>query len=150
MSEDRIHENDIHLAPGDPPIVARRDALRFSFSRSSGPGGQSVNKLNTKAELRVSLADIHGLDEAALARLRKLAGQKLTSEDEVLIQSDATRSQSTNREDCIERLRELVVRAATPPKKRRKTRPSKAAKEKRLQAKREQSEKKRRRREPPA
>jgi ribosome-associated protein len=149
MTEQPISDNLIQLAPGDPPITIHRDALRFTFARSSGPGGQSVNKLNTKAELRVAVGDIGGLSEQAAVRLRKFAGQKWTADDELLIQSDATRSQAKNRDDCIERLRELVLRAVTVPKKRKKTRPSKAAREKRLKAKREQSEKKQRRREPP-
>lgn len=150
MNEPPHSDNRIQLAPGDPPATVHPDALRFTFTRSSGPGGQSVNKLNTKAELRLALRDIDGLDEPALARLRTFAGQKLTAEDELLIQSEATRSQAKNREDCIERLRELVLRAATVPKKRKKTRPGKAARERRLKAKREQAEKKQRRREPPA
>lgn len=150
MSEQPTHENIIHLAPGDQPVTAHQNALRFSFSRSSGPGGQSVNKLNTKAELRLALSDINGMTEQATDRLRKLAGQKLTADDELLIQSDATRSQALNRQDCIVRLRELILRAVTAPKKRKKTRPSKASRERRLQAKREQSEKKQRRREPPS
>jgi len=149
MSDQFSSDNRVHLAPGDPPVAVHERALRFSFARSGGPGGQAVNKLNTKAELRIWLSDIEGMDEAATDRLRAIAGQKLTSNDELVIQSDATRSQSKNRDDCVERLRELVLRAVTVPKKRRRTRPSRAARERRLQEKREQSEKKQRRRDPP-
>lgn len=149
MNDSSGSDNQIQLAPGDPPVTVHPRALRFTFTRSSGPGGQSVNKLNTKAELRLAVDEIDGLSDRAHARLRRLAGQKFTADGELLIQSEATRSQSKNREDCIDRLRDLVLKAATMPKKRKKTRPSKAARERRLQAKREQAEKKQRRREPP-
>jgi len=149
MGEEFTADNSIHLAPGDPPVTVRPDALRYSFSRSSGPGGQSVNKLNTKAELRVAVSDLDGLSEPAERRLRTLAGQRLTADDELIIQSEATRSQVKNKADCLERLQALVLRAVTIPKKRKKTRPGKAARERRLKQKREQSEKKQRRREPP-
>jgi ribosome-associated protein len=138
-------DNRIPLAPG--VSIAPSD-VQVSFSRSSGPGGQAVNKLSTKAELRVALATIDGLDEAAIARLRRLAGQRLTSEDVIIIQADSNRSQRRNREEAMDRLREMVLRAATPPKRRKKTRPSRGAVERRLQHKREQSEKKQRRQPP--
>lgn len=133
----------IQLAPG---AWIMPDRLRLSYARSSGPGGQSVNKVNTKAELRVSVMDIQGLHDTAAARLRRLAGSRLTQDDELVIQADTSRSQRQNRMECEDRLRELLLRALTPPKPRKKTKPSKAAKERRLKAKREQSEKKSRRR----
>lgn len=138
-------DNSISLAPG--VTVAPAD-IQVTFACSSGPGGQAVNKLNTKAELRVRLDAIAGLNDAAIARLRRLAGQRLTQEDEILIHADTNRSQRRNRDEAMERLRELVLRAATPPKRRKKTRPSRSAVERRLQAKRERSEKKQRRQPP--
>lgn len=123
----------------------RPERLRFAYSRSSGPGGQSVNKLNTRAELRVAVEDIQGLSQAAVNRLRKAAGSRLTNDDELLLASEASRSQRENRERCFDRFRSMVLKAATPPKKRKKTKPSPAARERRLKAKREQSEKKQRR-----
>lgn len=123
----------------------RPERLRFSFSRSGGPGGQSVNKLNTRAELRIAVGDIGGLSRAAAGRLRRAAGARLNQGDEIVLASGASRSQRENRERCVERLRAMVVKAATPPKRRKKTRPSRAAEERRLKAKREQSEKKQRR-----
>lgn len=128
------------IAPG---VWIERAALRFSFSRSSGPGGQSVNKVATQAQLRVSLGSIDGLDADAADRLRALAGQKLTAEDELLIQSDTHRSQRANRRACEERLRALVAEALTPPKTRKPSRPTKAMVEKRLDEKRRQSQRKR-------
>ena len=138
-------DHDLQLAPG--VWIAPGD-VRVSFSRSSGPGGQAVNKLSTKAELRVSLDAIAGLTDDALLRLRRLAGQRLTDEDEIVIQADTNRSQRRNRDEAIDRFRQLVLRAATPPKRRKKTRPSRAVIERRLQAKREQSERKKRRKPP--
>jgi ribosome-associated protein len=122
--------------------VAEAD-LRFTFSRSRGPGGQAVNKLSTRAELRVAVAAIEGLDETAARRLRRLAGQRLTAADELLIVSDRYRSQLRNRRDCLERLAALVERAARPPRPRKPTRPSRGAVERRLTAKRRRSDRKR-------
>jgi ribosome-associated protein len=147
-------ENPGHSSGGPPPgaqvlapgVWIAADGLRFTFTRSSGPGGQSVNKLSTRAQLRVSVTDIVGLDDSALTRLRRLAGQRLTTEDEIVIQAQTYRSQLDNRRACVERLAELVARAARPPKKRRRTRPSRAMIERRLAAKKERSDKKSRRR----
>lgn len=132
----------VALAPG---VSAPKAALHYSFARSGGPGGQNVNKVNTKAELRLYVTALIGLDEAGLDRLRRLAGSRLTKEDEILITADDTRSQVTNRRACLERLRALVAEAAKKPRRRRKKRISRAQKEKRLQSKRERSEKKSRR-----
>lgn len=135
-------DNRIRLAPG---VFVHGNDLRFTFARSGGPGGQHVNKVNTKAELRLEVAAIDGLGEAAVERLRQHAGRYLVGDDELLITSEATRSQRRNREDCIERLREIVRQAATPPRRRKKTRPTRAIIERRLQAKRRRAEKKQRR-----
>jgi ribosome-associated protein len=126
----------IRLAPG---VRVPASALRFQFARSGGPGGQNVNKLNTKAELWVALADLH-LHPIALERLRKLAGRRITAGDELHISSESERSQERNREEAMERLRELLVRATTIPKKRKATKPSKASKQRRLQSKKRRSE----------
>lgn len=147
MDEER--DNSLEQAPGlielGPGVAVPKGALQYSFARSSGPGGQNVNKVNTKAELRVFVTALMGLDEAGQERLRKLAGSRLTKEDEILITADDSRSQATNRRTCLERLRVLVTEAAKKPRRRRKKRISRAQKEKRLQSKREKSEKKSRR-----
>ena len=137
------HDAEARLAPG---VVAAPGALRFTFSRGSGPGGQKVNKVNTRAELRVQVTELIGLDYDAANRLRQFAGRRLTREDEIVIHASETRSQRDNREACLERLRELVAKAIVRPKTRRKTKPSRGAKERRLQSKRQESEKKARRR----
>lgn len=127
----------IRLAPG---VRVPTSALRFQFARSGGPGGQNVNKLNTKAELWIALSDLDDLSSIAMERLRKLAGRRITSNDELHITSESERTQERNREEALERLRELLVRAVTIPKKRRATKPSKAAKQRRLQSKKRRSE----------
>jgi ribosome-associated protein len=144
IPQDEPGDSIIELAPH---VHVRRASLRFTFSRSSGPGGQAVNKIATRAQLRVRIDHIHGLDDAGRGRLRSLAGQRLVGEDEeILIEAQTHRSQLANKEVCIEKLQQLVRQAARPPRKRRKTKPSRGAIEKRLQTKRQTSERKQRRR----
>ncbi len=121
--------------------IAPADA-KFSFSRSGGPGGQAVNKLSTKAEMRVKVEAIAGLSGSTQARLRRLAGRRLTLRDELLIQSDTHRSQIDNKRACIDRLRTLVVEALNPPKPRKRKRISRAMVQKRLDTKRRRAKKK--------
>jgi ribosome-associated protein len=123
-------------------------AIRYAFSRSGGPGGQVVNKLSTKAELRVAVESIRGLSPQAAARLRTLAGQRLTQGDELVLVASTTRSQLDNKRACLRRLRALVAEALDVPKPRKATRPSRAAVEKRLTEKRRTSGKKEARRPP--
>ena len=132
----------IEIAPG---VRIAEDVLRFSFSSSSGPGGQNVNKRATKAELRVSLTAIP-ISARALERLTRLAARRLNDEGDVIITADEHRSQGQNRSECLERLRELLVAAMAEPKVRRKTRPSRGSVERRLADKSRQSERKRTRR----
>jgi ribosome-associated protein len=125
------------LAPG---VTAPASALRWQFARSSGPGGQNVNKVNTKAELWVPVNSISGMTFRAIARLRALAGRRLTISDEIHIAADTERTQESNRAAAQERLRELLIQAMHEPKPRRKTKPSRAAKQRRLDSKRHRSE----------
>lgn len=120
------------LAPG---VVVPRDAVTLSYTASRGPGGQNVNKRATQAELRVAMAAIP-LDPGARARLAALLGRRLTAAGDILITSAEHRSQAQNRGECLERLRELLVRAMARPKPRRRTRPSRGSVERRLEAKR--------------
>jgi len=113
-----------------------------SFSRSGGPGGQNVNKVNTKVTLRMRLNELNGLSEAELERLKILLTNRISNEGEIVITSDEERSQRINLERAYFRLEALISAAARLPKSRKPTRPSKAAKEKRLQAKKRQGQKK--------
>lgn len=125
-----------------------REALSFSFARSSGPGGQNVNKRSTKAQLRVDVGAL-GLDPRARARLRRLARSMINESGELIIASEETRSQARNKEACLEKLDGLIARALTPPKVRKKTKPSKRANQRRLDEKKQRGETKRRRQERP-
>jgi ribosome-associated protein len=136
-------ENAIDLGPGawvDP------GGLVFTFTRSRGPGGQAVNKLASRARLRVRVIDIRGLDEAAAARLRALAGSRLVRDDVLSLDADTFRGQRENRRACLERLSALVQRAMVPPTPRRRKRITKAMKASRMEAKRRTSGRKRERR----
>ena len=127
-----------------------RSASEISFSRSGGPGGQNVNKVNTKVTLRLRMTDIDGLSDAELERARELLANRITTEDEIVINSDEERSQRTNLERAYFRLEALIGSASRLPKHRRPTKPSKAAHEKRLNVKRLQARKKTLRRPAPA
>ncbi len=129
----------IELGPG---VWTDREQLRFGFSRSSGPGGQNVNKVNTKTELRVALTALHGMSDRAVGRLRTMAGRKLMADGDLLFSADKERTQEANRRACMEKLRELIVGALVEPKTRRKSKPSKGSKERRLDSKKRQGEKK--------
>jgi ribosome-associated protein len=114
--------------------------VRFQFARSSGPGGQNVNKVNTKAEIWVRLSSLHGLRPEARERLRKIAGKRLTTVGEIHIASDTERTQDGNRLAVLARFRALLATAVHEPKRRRKTKPTKASRRRRLESKRRRSQ----------
>lgn len=117
-----------------PRVSVPAGVVRFAFSRSSGPGGQNVNKRSTKAELRVRPEELP-LSESVRARLMEQARGYLTGDGDILIVADEHRTQSRNRDECVARLRALIVAAQVVPKVRRKTKPSRGSKERRLTAK---------------
>jgi len=127
----------LELAPG---IRIDPAQLRLQYARSSGPGGQNVNKVNTKTELWVPVAALIGMTEAARGRLMKLAGFRLTQAGEIHIAADNHRTQEANRAEAFDRLRELIVQAMHVPKARRKMKISKGAKRRRLDAKKRRGE----------
>ena len=122
-------------------------ALSWNFVRSSGPGGQNVNKVSTAAECRFDL-DTAGLEQGIRQRIERLAGSRLTSAGEILIVADSQRTQARNRADALERLGALIAAAREPPKPRVATRISRAQKAKRRSDKRHRGEVKRQRRPP--
>ena len=119
--------------------------LRFSFARSSGPGGQNVNKTSTKALLRWSIDRSPSLPADVRERFRSRYPRRITTEGEVLIQSQRFRDQGRNVADCLSKLRALLLEVSTPPRPRRKTRPSRASVERRLVEKRQHKQRKQRR-----
>lgn len=140
-------QEGVELIPG---VRVAESAMRFQYARSSGPGGQNVNKVNTKAELWVVLTAITGLTPAAMQRLRRLAGRRVTSAGEIHIAADVERTQERNRGAVLDRLRQMLEEAKREPKVRRKTKPSKAARQRRLESKRRRSDVKSGRRSKPA
>ena len=144
MDDPAHHQSPSRLALAEGVTVSEGD-LHVVFSRSGGPGGQSVNKVSTAAQLRVAVAALRGLTPGATLRLRRLAGRRLTREDEVLIRSDTHRSQARNRQACLDRLAELVAAAVPEPVPRRATRPTRGSVERRLAEKRRHGERKQRR-----
>ncbi len=127
-------------------VVLPESELMVRAVRSSGPGGQNVNRVSTKVELTFDLPGSSALDAAAKARLAALAKHRLDAEGRLVVTSQLTRSQVQNLEDARQKLAALVRAALAVPKRRRPTRPSRGAKERRLSDKRREGDKKRERR----
>ena len=136
MNTSSLPGSSIPLAIG---VSIRESDLRVHFARSGGPGGQNVNKVNTKAELRVHPHAMAGLSGAALHRLITALANRMTDNGDILIVSETERSQSANREACLDKLRAFVQAAVIEPTLRRKTRPTKGSRERRLESKRARS-----------
>jgi ribosome-associated protein len=119
-----------------PTIRLNEAEFEEVFVRSSGPGGQNVNKVSTAVQLRFPLERSDALPADVRRRLRALAGRHVSADGWLVIDASRFRSQARNREDARNRLVELVRKAAQRPKPRKPTRPSAASKERRLQSKR--------------
>lgn len=131
-----------------PMLALPDDEISVHFVRSSGPGGQNVNKVATKCELRFAMAHSRVLDPGVIARLRTRFPAHVTRAGDFVVTSDRTRSQTHNRGDAEARLVEMIRSVLRPPKPRKKTRVPGAAKRERLQHKRRRGEQKRLRRSP--
>ena len=115
------------------------DEFEWSFARSGGPGGQNVNKVASKAVLRWNFDGSPSVPDDMKARFRVRFPSRLTTEGEVVLASELTRDQGRNRNDCLEKLAELLRTVARPPKVRRPTKPTKGSQRRRVEAKRRQS-----------
>lgn len=120
--------------------------LEFTFVRSSGPGGQNVNKLNTKAVMRWNVTESPGLPEGVRSRFLQRYQRRITTGGELVLSSQRYRHQQRNADDCLQRLQSMIEAVAKPPTPRRPTHRSRASIENRLQKKRHKSQKKQQRR----
>ncbi len=126
----------VTIAPGE---------LRFAFVRSSGPGGQNVNKVNSKAQLRWSVRRSQSIPEDVRGRMLARYARRINDRGELVLTSQRYRDQARNVADCLEKLQAMVALVLTPPKRRKKTAPPRSASESRLRDKRAKAEKRRRR-----
>ncbi|MBX3419513.1 MAG: aminoacyl-tRNA hydrolase [Pirellulaceae bacterium] len=122
--------------------------LKFTYSRSPGPGGQNVNKVNTKATLNWDLTATAALPPEVMQRFQQQNQTRISREGSFFISSHRHRDQPSNTDDCLEKLRDLILKALVVPKRRKPTKPSNASKRRRLDSKRKTSDKKTLRRQP--
>jgi ribosome-associated protein len=129
-----------------PKIAITESEVKMDFIRSSGPGGQNVNKVATAVQLRFDVRNSHSLPDDIRTRLARLAGSRITANGVLIIQAKRYRKQERNRQDAMERFVKLIRKAVQEPKSRLKTKPPAASKENLLAEKRHRSHKKRMRR----
>lgn len=129
-----------------PNIRIPLDEFEFTYARSSGPGGQNVNKVNSKAVLRWNPTTSPNVPADVRSRFLSRYSSKLTTIGELVIHSERYRDQRQNIDDCLEKVREMLAAVARPPKTRKKTKPSYGSKQRRLEGKRIDSAKKQGRR----
>jgi len=127
----------IHITP---TMAIEESEIELEFIRSSKPGGQKVNKVASAVQLRFDVANSPSLSDDVRERLIDLAGQRVTQDGVLVIKAQRFRMQDRNRQDAMDRLIELIRKAAEKPKRRRKTKPTLAAKRRRLESKRRRAE----------
>jgi ribosome-associated protein len=134
------------MIPITPCIALDEKEIVCEFVRSSGPGGQNVNKVATAVQLRFDVKNSSSLPDGVRSRLVQLAGRKMTEQGVLIIEAKRFRSQEQNRQDALDRLVALIRNAAHKPRPRKKTKPTRASRERLLAAKRHRSRIKRMRR----
>jgi len=127
-------------------IAIDESEIKQEFIRSSGPGGQNVNKVSTAVQLRFNITNSPSLPDDVRKRLAHLAGRRITEDGVLIIHAQRFRTQERNRQDAFDRLVKLIRKASERPKVRRKTKPTLESKRRRLEAKRHRSKAKRMRR----
>ncbi|MCC7085333.1 MAG: aminoacyl-tRNA hydrolase [Pirellulales bacterium] len=131
-----------------PNLQIPLDEIQFSFVRSSGPGGQNVNKVNSKAVLRWVIRDTTRLPDGMRHRFLQRYASRITVDGAVVLSSQRFRDQAQNQRDCLEKLRAMLAAVAAVPKPRKKTKPTKTSIRRRVEGKRAHSQKKQSRRGP--
>jgi ribosome-associated protein len=127
-------------------ILVPAESIEMKAVRASGPGGQNVNKVSSKVELRVNLVQIRGMNPTSRMRLRHLVAKRLDSEGRLVVTSQKSRDQHHNLQDARRKIHDWIAKALTPAKKRVPSQPTRSARERRLTAKHVRSERKRERR----
>ena len=125
------------------------DELRITHSRSSGPGGQNVNKVNSKVTIHWPVVDSPNLPADVRTRFLDKYRRRINKQGELVIHSQRYRDQERNISDCFDKIKELLLDVATPPKYRKPTRPTRGSKERRIREKKSRSQTKQGRRPPP-
>lgn len=133
---------NMESAKGAPDISIPQDELQFTYARSSGKGGQNVNKVNSKAVLKWNLSSSRAVPPGVKARFIERFGSRLNSEGDIVIMSDEHRDQGRNVSECISRLKDMLKSVWRAPKVRRATKPTFGSKQRRLKSKKEVGEKK--------
>ncbi len=136
------------MLPGKSEIEIPREELDVTFARSSGPGGQNVNKVNSKVLMRWSPATSGSLPEAVRTRFLSKFASRLTATGDLVLTSQKYRDQHRNIDDCLSKLDQMIAAVALPPTPRRPTKPTRATLRRRAEAKSAQSNKKEQRRQP--